>query len=334
MKKTLFILLVSSLFISCSKKEEPEIKKEGTYAIQENYSAPKFSADSAYALIEELAAFGPRNPNSRGAELALNYLVAGLQRCAPKTFLQSFTYNGYDREVLSLNNIIAQFNPEAKNRIFIAAHWDSRPHAERDKNQAKRDLPILGANDGLSGTGILLEVARVLKANNPSYGVDIILFDGEDYGHEDDLMNFCLGAKYFAANLPHGYSPAFGIVIDMVGDKQAVFYREPSSLNYAPDIVDLVWNTAHKINADKFNDRTGKSIYDDHIPLNQAGLRTIDIIDMDLVGGDDSKPGRDYWHTHEDNLSNMGKETLQQLGDVLLNVIFRIKFNGQPNENL
>lgn len=334
MTKITFLLLISCIFISCSTKEDPEPIREGPYTIQENYTAPQFSSDTAYSFIEELITFGPRDPNSKGAGLALNYIVAKLQKYTSKTFLQSFSYPGYDGKILSLNNIIAQFNPEAKNRVFLAAHWDSRPRAERDKDETKRDMPILGVNDGLSGTAILLEIARALKSANPAYGVDIILFDGEDYGREDDLMNFCLGAKYFASNKPQGYSPAFGIVIDMVGDKQAVFYKEPNSVNFAPDITDLVWNTAHKINAGKFNDRTGTPIYDDHIPLNQAGIRTIDIIDADLVGGDNSKPGRDYWHTHDDNLNNIGKESLQQVGDVLLNVIYRIKFNGHMNENL
>ncbi|HED06318.1 MAG TPA: M28 family peptidase, partial [Ignavibacteria bacterium] len=212
---------------------------------------------------------------------------------------------------------------------LFGAHWDTRPRAEHAKNPANRDKPILGANDGGSGSSILLELARLLKTHKVNYGVDLVFFDGEDYGKENDLNNFCIGSKYFAAKLNINDIPAFGILLDMVGDKQAVFPEEQYSLQYAPGVVNMIWNIAAHLNAGDFSSKRGGAIYDDHIPLNQAGLPTIDIIDSGLIGDRSPIKRRNYWHSENDTMKNIGKNTLQQVGNVLTYLIYSIQFNSE-----
>ena len=201
------------------------------------------------------------------------------------------------------------------------------PERTNDPDPAKRNLPILGANDGGSGVGVLLELARILKQNPVSYGVDLIFFDGEDYGKENDLGNYFLGSKYFASQKPSGYNPAFGILLDMVGDKQAVFNKEGKSMLFAPEVVNMVWSIAGKLNASVFSEAEGNQIEDDHVPLNEAGLNTIDIIDIDLVGADTGVKRRNYWHSQNDTMDNISEATLQQVGNVLTYLIYSLDFN-------
>ncbi len=326
MKKIFIPILISLLFISCGK-ETPKEEVEKKFSLKPMTTFPVFNPGNAYSYIEKQLSFGPRNPNSSAHQLALAYLDSELNKFADKVTLQNFSYPGYNDETLHLTNIIASFNPDAKDRIFLCAHWDSRPRADKDKNPELVNKPIPGANDGASGVAILIELARILKENKVQIGVDLILFDGEDYGTESDLQNYLLGSKYFAANLPKDYKPGFGILLDLVGDKEAKFNKETNSMMYAPDIVDIIWSTALEQNATSFSNLEGEGIYDDHIPLNQVGLRTVNIVDADLIGANSPVQRRNYWHTHNDNIDNIGKETLKQVGDVLTRIIYSIEFS-------
>ena len=329
MKKfnVLIALCFALLFYSCSKEEKQEAPKP-LYELQKNTNIPKFDGGNAYLQVEAQVKFGPRDPGSKGHQAALNYIQNELKKYTADVELQNFTYPGYDNVTLYLTNIVAKFNPEKKNRIMFFAHWDTRPRAEHATKPELRDKPILGANDGASGCGVLLELARILKNNKINYGIDLVFLDGEDYGKEHDLNNFCLGAKYFAAKYPADKMPAFGVLLDLVGDKQAVFAREGSSDKFAPNVVSLIWNIAQQLNSPVFSQDEGPEIYDDHIPLNQAGISTADIIDADLVGADTPVKRRNYWHSENDTMENISKDTLQQLGDVLTNLIFSLKFNS------
>lgn len=320
----LLILLI--LTAGCEKKENKEISK-AEFEIVKNDSLPQFSGENAYAFTKAQVDFGPRNPGSPGHSRTLAYLQNELNKFADEVELQSFTYPGYN-EQLHLTNIVAKFNPGNKKRILICAHWDTRPRSEHSKDSTKRNLPILGANDGASGCGIILELARVLHRNRVAIGIDLVLFDGEDYGKENDLDNYCLGSKYYSVNIPGGIYPRFAILLDMVGDKDAIFMKEAGSVQYASDIVDLIWNIAAQVNASAFVPRRGEGIYDDHIPLNQAGIKTVDIIDEELVGADTPTERRNYWHSDKDTMENIGKDTLQQVGDVLIYLIYSIHFDA------
>ena len=277
-----FLLVILPVLILSCRSEENEPAKP-FYEIQPRENIPAFNPGNAYTQILKQLTFGPRNPNSNGHQAVLQFLILELSKYAEDVIIQNFNYSGYDGEVLLLTNIVAKFNIKAKNGILLCAHWDTRPRAEEDQNPDNRDNPIPGANDGGSGVAILLETARILKSYPVDYGVDIVLFDGEDYGRPQDLENFCLGSKYFAGKKSPDYNPAFGILLDLVGDKEAKIFKDPFSMQYASDITDLIWNIAEMTRADKFVNVQGSRAYDDHIPLNQAGIKTINIINADLI---------------------------------------------------
>ena len=278
---------------------------------------PTFSGTEAFAYLTKQTDFGPRNPNSRGHTECLKFLADTLHRSADHVRLQHFTHKGYGNEELRLTNVIASFRPELKERILLCAHWDTRPRAERDPNIMRRNQPILGANDGASGVAVLLHLADLMKAEPPPLGVDIVLFDGEDYGVEGDLANYLLGSRFFVSKTAADYQPRFGILLDMVGDKFLEIPKEQNSLRFAPDIVELVWNKAAELGITEFVSKAGYAIFDDHIPLNEAGIKTINIIDFNYP--DETHR---FWHTHKDIPENCSPDSLEAVGVVVTHVVY------------
>ena len=284
---------------------------------------PSFSADSAYQYIEKQLSFGPRNPGSKGHQATSEYLIQKLESYAGsgKVFGQNFSVPGYGADTLQLTNIIAAFNPQQSDRIMLCAHWDTRPRA--DKDSVDSDQPIPGADDGASGVGVLLELARLFQKNPPPIGVDIVLFDGEDYGKSGDLDNYFLGSRYWSQNPPvKGYAPRFGILLDMVGGKEARFPQEQYSMQYAPSLVHEIWTIADEEGySNQFIDQTGNAISDDHVIINKIlGIPTIDIIRHNTNRkGNGFAP---YWHTHDDDIDIIDKQTLDAVGGVLTELIY------------
>ncbi|MDJ1502360.1 M28 family peptidase [Xanthocytophaga agilis] len=295
--------------------------------------APDFSADSAYSFVDRQVKFGPRVPNTAGHRACGDYLIATLKQYGAEVTVQEFTANAYDRTPLKARNIIASFNAKAPKHILLAAHWDTRHVA--DKDSAKTKQPIDGANDGASGTGILLEIARVLStaSTKPTVGVDIILFDVEDYGipdfenrdkytnPESNVEYYCLGSQHWGKNLHKpGYSAYFGILLDMAGAKNAVFNKEGSSVRYAAGIVDQVWNIGQALGYGQyFRNGQAPEIIDDHVYINEyARIPTIDIIDFSTEG----EFGK-YHHTHADNMQIIDKNTLKAVGQTVLQVVYQ-----------
>lgn len=330
---TIFAL---SVFInSCHEQTKTEVNndslnvKKDTLVTKKADTAnlPFFSGVNAKNYVKGLCEFGPRNPNSVGAKKALEYIKKEVSKYADAVNEQKFEYDGYD-EKLKLTNLIATFNPAASKRILVCCHWDSRPRAEEDKNTSLQNKPILGANDGGSGVGVMLELARILKEQKPNIGVDLVFFDGEDYGKEGDLENYFLGARYFSKNLPTGYKPSFGVLLDLVGDKNSFFEMEANSMKYAPSVMAVLWNGAQDLGLTRFKHKLGNGISDDHLPLNEvANIPTIDIIDIEMVGNNSADPSRQYWHTHEDTLEKIGEESLSDVGRVLVYTIYRLVNN-------
>ena len=316
---TVRTLLVASILLSggCAKEAPKNVPPERIEQLQP--AVPEFDQQAAYRYLTAQTDLGPRNPGSPGHQRCLDYLGGELRKYTDAVNLQSFTVEGYDGVQLQLTNLIASFNPDSTTRVLLLAHWDTRPRADQDRDPRKRNQAILGANDGASGVAILLEIARQLKAHPPSIGVDILLDDGEDYGKEADTKYYFLGARHFAENLPQGYRPAFGILLDMVGDKELEIDREENSVNAAPDIVNLVWNTAHDLGVTQFSNLM-QFAEDDHVPLNQAGIKTIDLIDFHYPD-----PSNRYWHTTEDTPDKCGAESLGAVGKVLLHVIYNYR---------
>lgn len=283
-----------------------------------------FNADSAYSYVKAQCDFGPRVPNTKAHTLTGDYLVAELTRHGAKVIEQNPQLKAFDGTLLNARNIIGQINPDATQRILLLAHWDSRPWADNDPDESKRKQPVMGANDGASGVGVLLEIARLLKITKPNIGIDILLVDAEDWGNSDsdNEDSWALGTQYWAQNMHvENYRPMFGILLDMVGGKNAQFMKEYFSLQYAQQIVNMVWdNAANSGYSSFFIDQPGGGITDDHIFVNKAGIPTIDIIDQNSQGG---KTGfNPSWHTTHDDMSNISKETLKAVGQVVTNIIF------------
>jgi glutaminyl-peptide cyclotransferase len=290
------LLILLSLFYRCA-----------------SHSPPKFDGTEAFRYLVDQCQLGPRNPGSEGHKIARKYLLDNLSQYTNLVKTQEFVYwDTSSRKKLELTNIIASFYPNKKQRMLLCAHWDTRPTADKDPNPSLREKPILGANDGASGVAILLEIAKVISQKESRWGVDIILFDGEDYGPEGELEKFCLGSKYFAKN-KGDYKPEFGILLDMIGDKDLNIYKEGYSTRYAKEFVNLVWAMARRINLECFNDSTKYFVYDDHIPLLEVGIPCIDLIDFDYP----------YWHTTQDTPDKCSPESLQKIGEVLVEILYR-----------
>ncbi len=321
-------LLSQVSLTGCDTKPDPQIVGDTIPAVNHkaipSLPVPPFDEQRAYKDIEKQVSFGPRVSKSAAHKKALAFFEEELKAAGGNVTIQRFTEQGYNGEVLELANVLASFNPTSTERILLLAHWDSRPRADFDPDSSKHNQAIAAANDGASGVGVLLEIARQMKDHPPSIGVDILLTDGEDYGDSeiDDMDKYFLGAKHFAKNKPQGYYPRLGILLDLVGDKKAVFKKEGYSMQAAPSIVNFVWNTAKELNLKTFNQELGAGISDDHLPLIQSGMRVIDIIDQDLVGHNTTDPERKYWHTHNDTMKNISAATLDEVGTLLLTLIY------------
>ena len=325
-----FVLPVLFLlpFWSCKSDRTSENGgSEVPTATSEPLTVPSFNRDSAFAFVAKQLSFGPRVPNSEGHRQTRDWLVSKLREYGAEVTGQDFQAEAYTGEKLQATNIIARFNPSEGRRILLAAHWDTRPFADsplEDEENRKKE-PILGADDGGSGVAVLLEVARQLSAHPVPIGVDIILFDAEDFGESGGENNnsWGLGSQHWSRNLHEpGYRPLYGILLDMVGTKGARFTKEQFSMQFAAPVMNKVWKLAQTMGyGNYFVDTPTPGILDDHYFVNTiAGIPMIDIVNRPP----DSQTGfGTHWHTHDDNLDIINKQTLKAVGQVVLAVIFR-----------
>jgi len=318
-----FLLSLLSCNNEPKKKSEDTIQKQDVVQIK----VPQFSKDSAYKFVAEQVAFGPRVPNTKAHQECALYLENKMKEFTPNVLIQNFQARAYDGTVLNGKNIISQFNKDAKKRILLAAHWDSRPFADHDTDEANYHTHIDGANDGASGVCILMEVARLMSQENPKVGVDIVFFDLEDYGiphfeENSDNESWALGSQYWARNPePYGYNANFGILLDMVGAKDPIFLMEHYSMYYAPHIVKKVWKKATQAgHGQYFLFEDGGYVMDDHIPVNEImKIPMIDIIHYDPSTESGFFP---QWHTIDDNLEHIDPYTLGIVGEVVTYVVY------------
>lgn len=289
---------------------------------------PEFSADSAYAFIQKQVDFGPRVPNTAGHRKTKEWLIQKFKEFGLEVQTQEFQAKTYDNQLWDLTNIIASYNPSAKKRVLLAAHWDTRRIADKDTQRIEE--PIDGANDGGSGVAVLLEIARVIQesALKPEIGIDFILFDGEDDGEpehtnmrDNSKIWWCLGSQHWSKT-PHqkGYSAYYGILVDLVGAKGARFYREGYSMRYGKNIVNKVWNYASELGySDFFIMRDAPEIIDDHVFVNRdAGIPMINIVEFSPDFGFGH-----YHHTHSDNMDIIDKRSLRAVGQTVLFTIYQ-----------
>lgn len=326
-KLILFWLAAVITVSSCKSKKQDQQENQATEV--KTVSAPDFNADSAFAYVAAQVAFGPRVPNTDAHRRGGDYLIAMLKAFGCEVTVQSFTATTYDNLKLNARNIIGSINPQATKRIVLASHWDSRPFADQDSATIARNKPVMGANDGASGVGILLELARSIQkaGTKPNVGIDLIFFDAEDWGNseqaKDEYSGFCLGSQYWAANKHKpGYSAYYGVLLDMVGAKGATFLKEGYSMQYAPTVVNKVWETASRMGYNQFfvdTGESGPSITDDHLPVNRvAKIPMIDIIHLKVSTGSFFED----WHTTGDGMENIDRSTLKAVGQVLLQTLY------------
>lgn len=332
--RSYFFLAGILLLASCGGEKEQKKTVETPAKV---VNVPAFNADSAFYFVQKQVDFGPRVPNTAAHRKTGDYLIDQFKKYGATVIAQEFTTTTFDNQRVSLRNIIASFNPEKQKRILLASHWDTRPFADKDSD--KPNAAFDGANDGGSGVGVLLEIARVMSSSSaPDVGVDIILFDGEDWGDDGGEWGrkydkklarnlpkrytewWCLGSQYWSKNKhKSNYSAYFGILLDMVGGKNALFAKEGYSLEYAPSVVDKVWRAGSHLGFSYvfINQNTG-GITDDHVFVNEnAKIPMIDIISFDPGSG-----FGDFHHTQKDNMSIISKETLEAVGKTLLYVIY------------
>ncbi|MBC8314742.1 MAG: M28 family peptidase [Bacteroidales bacterium] len=329
--RTIIATLVFILFWGCNQtpRDKTSTKMSATdIAIK----IPQFNADSAFNFVKAQTDFGPRVNNTKAHQKCASYLIDKLKEYSPDVVTQTGIVTAYNGTPLQFQNIIASFGHDGNNRIILGAHWDSRPYADHDPDETKHNIAIDGANDGASGVGVLLEIARQMKQTPPPIGVDIIFFDAEDYGPPQDLQDnqntgehWGLGSQYWAAN-PHktDYFAKYGILLDMVGASGATFLMEGVSMEYAPSIVKKVWDIGNQIGySSYFLYQRGGFVTDDHYyVIRDQGIPMIDVIHLNQ----DTESGMyEHWHTVEDNINKIDRNTLKAVGQTMLTVIYSEK---------
>jgi hypothetical protein len=323
--KLIIVLLVPILIATACKTNKEEINSENNTK-NNPITKPVFSSDSAYLFTQHQVDFGPRVPGTPAQEKCANYFEQKLKNYGATVIIQKTTVTVYNGKTVPCINVIASYNPEIKRRLMICTHWDSRPFADQGNTDVAK--PILAADDGASGSAILLEIARQLQQKNSEIGVDLIFLDVEDYGQPEYDLNqkegdfYCLGTQYWCKH-PHvpNYKAENGILLDMVGAKDATFTYEGVSMQYAPDFMKQVWKNAASLGyGNYFSKEMTAPIIDDHYYINtMTGIPTIDIINRTYT----TRSGfAKHWHTHQDNMDIIDKKTLQAVGETVLATIY------------
>ena len=283
-------------------------------ACREARPPQEFDGPVAFGYIQTQVGFGPRIPGSESHRRMGDWLDSLLRQRADTVIVQSWAHVTAQGDTLPLRNFIARFNPSAEKRLLLLAHWDSRPTADSPRSRDSTK-PVQGANDGASGVAVLLGVADVLKRSPPAAGVDLLFVDGEDYGDfSKDSADVLIGSRYYGAHQLSGPRPLYAVLFDLVADKDLQIYQEGNSLVGAPEVVELVWDTAKDLGyGGYFIPSPRHTLIDDHIQLQKAGIRAIDVVDFDYPA----------WHTPDDTIDKVSAASLQIVGDVAVALVRR-----------
>jgi hypothetical protein len=283
-------------------------------ACQEAPARPprEFDGARAFQYASEQVAFGPRIPNSEGHRREAAWLDSLLRARADTLVVQSWTHVTGKGDSLALTNFIARFRPAATERVLFLAHWDTRPYSD-GPNAKRKDVPVPGANDGASGVAVLLGVADALKRTPPAIGVDLLFVDGEDYADfGNEARDVLIGSRYYGTHQVSGAKPDYAVLFDMVGDRNLRIAPEGNSVIAAPEIMTMIWQTARLVGHDSvFVEGQGTSLTDDHLELQKAGIRAVDVVDFDYP----------WWHTGEDTLDKISAASLGVVGDVAMALV-------------
>ncbi len=318
------LLGFSSCFSGCGNPEPPVVPPPPV-----EVKTPAFDREKAYDYVAKQVSFGPRVPETPAHDSCAEWIKSTFEAAGWTTQFQIATVVGFDGELMDIKNIIASLNPTLKNRVLLCAHWDTRRVADQDTS--RKDEPILGADDGGSGVGVLLALAEAIQQQSIDLGIDIVLFDAEDQGESSTATTpfrretWCIGSQHWSRNMHEmAQKPYMGILLDMVGSKGARFPREGVSMRHAAGVVNQVWGQALQLGySDLFVNEEFGDLVDDHLFINDiARIPTIDIINLPTNPGANSSFGH-YWHTHKDNMSVIDKHTLGAVGDVLVHVLYK-----------
>lgn len=274
----------------------------------------RFDGERALSYVARQLEFGPRVPGTPAHQNAGDWIVSSMRAVADTVIEQRWTHVTASGDSLPMRNIFAQFNPSATRRILYVTHWDSRPRSEKGDTEAERAMPVPGANDGASGTAMLLVLGEALKATPPAVGVDFLFTDGEDYGSFDTMTDVLIGATHYANNIlpDSSYRPMFAVLWDMIGDRSLRFRQEAYSLQFAPEVVRMVWDLAARMGYENvFAPLTTFQITDDHVPLGEKGFRIIDVIDLEFP----------WHHTPHDTMDKVSAQSLEIVGKVALALV-------------
>jgi glutaminyl-peptide cyclotransferase len=315
----MLLIVLVYLVVACNgdAKEGSAAQRDSAGASSAGATSTGFSGSAAYNYAKAQVDFGPRVPGTPAAKQAGDWIIRQMRARADTVIVQSFTHTTADGKRLPLRNILARFRPELSERVLYVTHWDSRPTSDSPgATEAQKKMPVPGANDGASGVGLFIALADALKKTPPNVGVDLLFTDGEDYGQfgppEVDVL---IGSKYFATHLPSpGYKPLYGVLWDMIGDKDLRIPYEMNSFQQAPEVVSRVWQTEADMGyGDIFVQESGGAITDDHIPLLNSGMRVIDVIDLDYPPH----------HTPNDTMDKISAKSLAIVGDVATALVTR-----------
>jgi len=283
----------------------------------------RFPVDGARALerVRRQVDAGPRVVGTPAHDAVRDWIAAEVTRLGGRLERQRFVDSTLGRP-LEVTNLIGHFGPAGARRVVLCAHYDSRPWCDEDPDTSQRSRPVPGANDGGSGVAVLLEVAELMRVQSPPLGVDLVFFDAEDLGTRERPDDFCLGSKGYAARLPAAGDPArpaAAFLFDMVGERALQIWAERNSSELAANLVELVTAAAHATGARDFHPQVRYTIIDDHIPLNQAGLPAVDILDFDYRA----------WHTHLDTPAQLSARSLAEVAGVAAWLVYDSPLAGR-----